>query len=69
MTYSTHLFIYEDSDFNNERGNQLMSMCGLFFPIRSKEPLYKDHPIERTVYIMDFVTPVVEHRLKHERAQ
>ena len=46
-----------------------MPMCGLFFPIRSKEPLYKDHPIERTVYIMDFVTPVVEHRLKHDRVQ
>ena len=53
---------------DSERGNLLLPH-GLLFPINSKGFFYMNHPTDRIVNTMAFVTPVMEHWPEREIAQ
>ena len=73
-THSTH-FIYgymaSDMIMNHsdiERGNLLLPIHGLFFPISSKGFFNIHHSTDRIVYSTAIVTPYMEHWLEREIA-
>ena len=49
---------------NNEIGNLLPPLHGLFFLISSKEFIFLHNPTDRIMHTMGVVTPVVEYRLE-----
>ena len=52
-----------------EKGNPLLQIHGLLFPISSKLSFYMHHPTDCIVHTMVFVIPVMEHWLEQEIAQ
>ena len=71
MMHSTH-FIYSymvKDHSDNERGNLLLPLHELLFPIIHQGVFYVHHPIYRTVHTMAFVTAALKQLLEREIAQ